>query len=126
MYTAEPVRTTPADGALEVFLLGLVDFDAALFLQERLMMHVAQRDDGYGALLICEHPPLITIGRSGSQAEILCDAHELTARQIDVRWLNRGGGALVHVPGQLALYPILPLARRGLDWPPTASGLNRQ
>jgi lipoyl(octanoyl) transferase len=114
MYTAEPVRTTPADGALEVFLLGLVDFDAALFLQERLMMHVAQRDDGYGALLICEHPPLITIGRSGSQAEILCDAHELTARQIDVRWLNRGGGALVHVPGQLALYPILPLARRGL------------
>jgi lipoyl(octanoyl) transferase len=114
MNTAEPVRTTPADGALEVFLLGLVDFDAALFLQERLMMDVAQRDDGYGALLICEHPPLITIGRSGSQADIRCDAHELTARQIDVRWLNRGGGALVHVPGQLALYPILPLGRRGL------------
>ena len=36
-----------------------------------------------------------------------------SARQIEVRWLNRGGGSLVHVPGQLALYPILPLARRG-------------
>ena len=114
MNMAEPVRTSPADGALEVFLLGLVDFDAALFLQERLMMNVAQRDDGYGALLICEHPPLITIGRSGSQAEVRCDKQELTARQIDVRWLNRGGGALLHVPGQLALYPILPLARRRL------------
>jgi len=114
MNTAEPARTTSADGALEVYLLGLVDFDAALFLQERLMMDVAQRDDGHGMLLICEHPPLITIGRSGSQADIGCEAHELTARQIDVRWLNRGGGALVHVPGQLALYPILPLDRRGL------------
>jgi lipoyl(octanoyl) transferase len=107
-----------------VFLLGTVDFDAALFLQERLMMDVAQRDlsqrdgphrnGGQGVLLVCEHPPLITIGREGSQADIACDPEELTARQIEVRWLNRGGGCLVHVPGQLALYPILPLDSRRL------------
>jgi lipoyl(octanoyl) transferase len=101
-------------GALEVFLLGVVDYDAAMFLQERLMMDVAQRDDGHGVLLVCEHPPLITIGREGSQAHLRCDAEELTARRMEVRWLNRGGGALVHVPGQLALYPILSVARRGL------------
>jgi len=113
MNTPEPVRTRQRDGSLEVYLLGLVDFDAALFLQERLMMDVARRDDGQGALLICEHPPLITIGREGSRADIRCDANELAARQIEVRWLNRGGGALVHVPGQLVVYPLLPLASRG-------------
>jgi len=103
MDRSETVRPLALDGALEVYLLGLVDFDAALFLQERLMMDVAQGEGGRGALLICEHPPIITIGRE-----------ELTARQIEVRWLNRGGGSLVHVPGQLALYPIVPLALRGL------------
>ncbi len=113
MTTPEPDRNRPPDGSLEVYLLGLVDFDASLFLQERLMMDVARRDDGQGALLICEHPPLLTIGREGSRADIRCDPEELAAREIEVRWLNRGGGALVHVPGQLALYPILPLARRG-------------
>ena len=114
MNTPEPARTTRApDGSLEVYLLGLVDFDAALFLQERHMLDVSQRDDGQGALLVCEHPPLITIGREGSRADICCDPEELAARQIEVRWLNRGGGALVHVPGQLVLYTILPVARRG-------------
>ncbi len=114
MKTPEPARAAALPGALEVFLLGVVEFDAALFLQERLMMDVAQRDDGHGVLLVCEHPPLITIGREGSHAHLRCDAEELTARQMEVRWLNRGGGALVHVPGQLALYPILPLTHRGL------------
>ena len=113
MNTSEPVRTTASDVALEVYLLGLVDFDAALFLQERLMMDIAQSNNGRGALLVCEHPPLITVGREGSQADVRCEPHELTARQIEVRWLNRGGGCLVHAPGQLAAYPILPLERRG-------------
>ena len=119
MPTSEPARTTYCEGALEVFLLGAVDFDAALFLQERLMRDVAQQgvsnsDAGPGRLLVCEHPPLITIGREGSRADINCDREELAARQIEVRWLNRGGGAVVHVPGQLALYPIVPLENRGL------------
>jgi lipoyl(octanoyl) transferase len=114
MDRPETVRSLALDGALEVYLLGLVDFDAALFLQERLMMDVAQGDDGRGALLVCEHPPLITIGREGSRADLCCESEDLTARQIEVRWLNRGGGTLVHLPGQLALYPILPLALRQL------------
>lgn len=113
MNKSEPVRTKAPEGALEVHLLGLVDFDTALFLQERLVMDISESVDGRGALLVCEHPPLITVGREGSQADIRCESHELTARQIDVRWLSRGGGCLVHAPGQLAAYPILPLARRG-------------
>jgi len=113
MNPPEIKPTSPLTGALEVYLLGLVDFDAALALQERLMREVAGYDDGRGALLVCEHPPLITVGREGSRTEIRCPTEELTARQISVRWLNRGGGSVVHVPGQLVVYPILPVARRG-------------
>src|SRR5437764_98261 len=61
----------PAAGpALHVYLLGLVDFEAALRVQRHLVYHVSgERDEG--ALVLCEHPPLITVGRQGSHAHIL-------------------------------------------------------
>jgi lipoyl(octanoyl) transferase len=105
---------TAAAAALEVRLLGLVDFDAALALQERLVYELSGRDDAQGALLLCEHPPLITLGREASAAQVTADPDNLRACEIDVRWIARGGGAVVHAPGQLAVYPILPLQRLGL------------
>ena len=39
---------------------------------------------------------------------------ELAARCWPVRWVNRGGGCVLHLPGQLAIYPILALDRLGL------------
>jgi lipoate-protein ligase B len=115
MSESATIWSFAGEASLEVHLLGLVDFDACLHLQERLAMEIAGRNDGRGGLLVCEHPPLITVGREGSRSHIHCPAEELTARQMEVRWLNRGGGCFVHVPGQLALYPILPLDRRGLS-----------
>ena len=103
-----------ASDSLEVYLLGTVDFDAALFLQERLVYEISGRDDTQGALIVCEHPPVITVGRDGSRAHLRREPQELRALELDVRWLNRGGGCLVHGPGQLAVYPILPLDRLGL------------
>jgi len=100
--------------ALEIRFLGTVDFESALFLQERLVYEIGGREDLFGALSLCEHPPLITVGRTGSRAHILLEQKELAARHLDVRWLNRGGGCLLHAPGQLAVYPILPLDRLGL------------
>jgi len=114
MSEIEPIRSDPGESSLEVHLLGLVDFEAAQFLQEKLIYEISGRDDAQAALLICEHPPLITVGREGSRSHIRCDDDELTARMLDVRWVNRGGGAIVHTPGQLAVYPIVPLARRSL------------
>jgi lipoyl(octanoyl) transferase len=98
-------------GSLEVYLLGTVDFDAALFLQERLVYEISGRDDAQGALLLCEHPPLVTVGREGSRAHFRRDPAEFKVLEVDVRWLSRGGGCLVHGPGQLAVCPILPLDR---------------
>jgi lipoyl(octanoyl) transferase len=102
------------DGLLEIHLLGMLDFDAALFLQERLVYEISGRDTLDGALLLCEHPPMITVGRDGSREQILADPLQLAARQIETRWLNRGGGCVVHGPGQLVAYPIIPLERLGL------------
>ena len=102
-----------ADPVLQVYLLGAVDFEAALALQHRLVFDIAS-NRSTSTLLLCQHPPLITVGRQGSRAHILCDREELQARHWRVRWVNRGGGCILHTPGQLAIYPILALDRLGL------------
>jgi len=100
-----------ASNSLEVYLLGCVDFDSALFLQERLVHEISARNDLQGGLLLCEHPPLISVGREGSRSHLLVEPRELVSQQMEIRWVNRGGGCLVHAPGQLAVYPIVPLDR---------------
>ncbi len=100
---------------LEVRLLGTVDFESAQFLQDRCVYDISGRTDRFGSLFLCEHPPLITVGRTGSRAHILLEQKELATRGLQVRWLNRGGGCLVHAPGQLAIYPVIPLQRLGLS-----------
>ena len=103
-----PVLSLEAERRLQVYLLGTVDFEAALVVQKRLAYHVAGDASG-AALILCEHFPLITIGRQGSRSHILCEPDEIRTRQWRIRWVNRGGGCLLHLPGQLAIYPILPL-----------------
>ncbi|MGE0608319.1 MAG: lipoyl(octanoyl) transferase LipB [Pirellulales bacterium] len=100
--------------AADVFLLGEVDFGACLLLQQRLVYECGGRRDGKIFLLICEHRPEITVGRQGSWRHIHLDRPELASRQVDVRWLARGGGCVAHGPGQLAIYPIVPLEPLGL------------
>jgi lipoyl(octanoyl) transferase len=102
-----------AEPALQVYLLGTLGFEAAHALQQRLVYQVAG-DRRTAALVMCEHPPLITVGRHGSRSQILCEADELRTRRWPIRWVNRGGGCLLHLPGQLAVYPILPLDQLGL------------
>ncbi|HEX7379706.1 MAG TPA: hypothetical protein VF278_21460, partial [Pirellulales bacterium] len=99
----------PPTPAVEAHLLGQVEFDDCLALQQRLVYEAIGRRDGQITLLICEHPLKITVGRQGSRSHIRLSQHELKSRQIEVRWVNRGGGCLVHAPGQLAVYPIVPL-----------------
>ncbi len=102
-----------AGRALEAHLLGQLDFDRCLALQQRLVYEAGGRRDQTITLLVCEHPPIITIGRGGSRGQLRAAAQDLASRQIEVRWVNRGGGALVHAPGQVAVYPIVPLDRLG-------------
>lgn len=110
-------RTTklapPATGScLQAYLLGLVDFEDALALQRRLVYEVA--GGAPPCLILCEHYPILTMGRHGSRAHLSFDETDLRGRRWRIRWVNRGGGCWLQVPGQLAVYPILPLRRLGL------------
>lgn len=113
MMTDRPTLESATDTALQVYLLGTVDFEVALALQRRLVYQVSGERDA-AALIVCEHTPLVTVGRQGSRAHIHCEPNELAAREWRVRWVNRGGGCWLHLPGQLAVYPILPLSKRNL------------
>jgi lipoyl(octanoyl) transferase len=97
--------------AAHFHLMGCVDFDDCQSLQRRLAYDAVTRGDGRIAVLICEHPLLVTIGRNGSRGHVRLTGTELNARQLAVRFVGRGGGAILHGPGQLAVYPIVPL-----DW----------
>lgn len=102
--------TQPAEGPLlEAHLLGQLDYDDCLSLQHRLVYELSGRADGRIQLLLCEHPRLISVGREGSWNDLPDDAAARAALGLDVRWVSRGGGAVVHQPGQLAVYPIVPL-----------------
>lgn len=99
--------------ALEAHLLGVVDFDVCLALQHRLVYETAGRADGQITLLLCEHPLSITIGRLGSRGHVRLAREELVSRGVEPRWVTRGGGCLVHAPGQLAIHVIVPLEWHG-------------
>ena len=105
---------TRRSDTLEIYLLGRVDFDSAVELQQLWAEELATRTDRLGALFLCEHPPVVVIGREGNRSQLQVDDRELRARLIELHWTNRGGGALVHAPGQLAAYPVVPLDRIGL------------
>lgn len=90
-------------------LLGQVDFDTCQRLQQRIVYEAGERDDGRIVVILCEHLPLITIGRAGSRRHVRLTNEQLRARQLELRWVSRGGGCLLHAPGQLAVYPVVPL-----------------
>jgi lipoyl(octanoyl) transferase len=92
--------------------LGRVPFAETAELQERLREDVIA---GRGAetLLLCEHDPVITLGRSARREHVLASTDDLARRGVTVHAASRGGDVTYHGPGQLVGYPILRL-RGGL------------
>jgi lipoyl(octanoyl) transferase len=93
---------------LAAYLLGRLEFDALLALQRRLVYDIGG-DRDTAALVLCDHPVGVTVGREGSASHIRPNPDELQARGWPVNWVARGGGAMLHVPGQVACYPIFAL-----------------
>lgn len=60
-------------------------------------------------LVFCEHPPVYTLGKSGSMNNLLLTEDELRLKNIDFFKINRGGDITFHGPGQLVMYPIFDL-----------------
>ena len=93
---------------LAAYLLGGVTFEALLALQRRLVYDIAG-DRDTAALVLCDHPTGVTVGREGSASHVRPNPLGLLARGWPVHWVARGGGAMLHVPGQVACYPVFAL-----------------
>jgi lipoyl(octanoyl) transferase len=91
--------------------LGRIAYEDALALQNEIVAKKAADLDAPDELLLLEHEPVFTIGRTQDQSS-LRDPSALSSPLIVI---NRGGQATWHGPGQLVGYPILDLRRRGSD-----------
>lgn len=88
--------------------LGRVPYADAAALQERLV--AARRGGAIGdTLLLLEHAPVVTLGRSADPAHVLLSPQALAARGIALHESGRGGDVTFHGPGQLVGYPIVAL-----------------
>ena len=104
--------------------LGLIDYKECWDYQEKLFNKIisvktanrkvqetftqlAVQADNY--LLFCEHPHVYTLGKSGSEANLLLNAKELKENDATYYKINRGGDITYHGPGQVVGYPILDL-----------------
>lgn len=97
------------DKNLLVYLLPRLAWEDVLLLQQRLVFDMSEEPRRKAALILCEHAPIITVGRQGSYEHVRMDANEISTGSVPVKWTNRGGGCWHQQPGQLAAYPIVPL-----------------
>ena len=97
-----------------VFKLGLMEYQEAYKLQRTLQF---QRVEGEisDVLLLLEHPPTITIGKSGTLDNVLVSGDKLFQQGISLFFIDRGGDVTFHGPGQLVGYPIVNLGQSGKD-----------
>ena len=66
-------------------------------------------------LILVEHPPVVTLGRSSKDAHLLSNPEQLRARGVEIFEVERGGDVTFHGPGQLVGYPIVDLKRHKQD-----------
>jgi lipoate-protein ligase B len=106
----------PAEAPIpwRVLDLGLTPYGEAL---ERQTMLLEERIRGRipDTLILVEHPPVVTLGRARTTANLRLTPQELRALGIEFFEVSRGGDATYHAPGQLVGYPIFDLRRHGQD-----------
>lgn len=107
------VEPPVAPVALEAYLLGRVAYGSLIDWQRRMVYDVSG-DRSRAVLALCETTPTITVGRTGSREHVLMTDVELAKRGWPVRWVNRGGGCILHVPGQLQVLSITAIDALGM------------
>jgi lipoyl(octanoyl) transferase len=97
--------------------LGFIGYADAFELQKRVV--AARKADAIGdVLLLCEHPHVITLGRSGKRENLLASERVLAQKGVEFHATNRGGDITYHGPGQIVGYPVIRLSeiRRDVVW----------
>ena len=105
--------------------LGIIDYQEAWNYQETLFDKIVKQKlefrekdilesgtDNY--LLFCEHPHVYTLGKSGSEDNLLLNYIQLQANNAKFYKINRGGDITYHGPGQIVGYPIFNLETMGI------------
>jgi lipoyl(octanoyl) transferase len=105
---------TEARRQLRWSFLGRVPYGEAVELQHAVSDTLKRGGAGPNRppdqLLLLEHPPVYTLGRNASEADILAGPEWLASRGIEVAECDRGGQVTYHGPGQLVGYPIVNLS----------------
>jgi lipoate-protein ligase B len=98
--------------------LGLRGYAEALSFQRDVAAARIDRRMPQDVLLLVEHPPVITLGRSTKAGNLLASSEALAARGVELFEVERGGDVTFHGPGQLVGYPIVDLTehRQDLHW----------
>ena len=94
--------------------LGLAPYGAVLERQ-RALLDARIQDRVPDTLILAEHPPVVTLGRAKTTANLRQTPEELRARGIEFFEISRGGDVTYHAPGQLVGYPIFDLRNHGRD-----------
>lgn len=100
-----------------VYRLGRVPYRKAWLLQAQLQTRLVEAKRAEPpeapphAVLVVEHPPVFTLGKSGDRANLLASEAELAAHGVALVEVDRGGDITFHGPGQIVVYPILDLDR---------------
>ncbi|OGX39889.1 MAG: lipoyl(octanoyl) transferase [Omnitrophica WOR_2 bacterium RIFCSPHIGHO2_02_FULL_50_17] len=95
--------------------LSLIDYAATYRIQKECVERVIA--GGAQTLLLCEHLPVITLGRLAKEANVL-SREAIASKGIRIISVDRGGDVTLHSPGQLVVYPILRLEnfKKDLRW----------
>jgi lipoate-protein ligase B len=98
--------------------LGTLPYITALEFQRAIARARISGAIDEDVLLLVEHPPVVTLGRSSKQQHLLASPELLAARGVELFEVERGGDVTFHGPGQLVGYPIVDLKRhkRDLHW----------
>lgn len=95
-------------GSLALLSLGRVEYGRALELQHELW-RLRVEDNIADTLVLVEHDPVITMGRSAKTSNLLVSEAELARRGVALHRIERGGDVTFHGPGQLVGYPVFKL-----------------
>ncbi len=104
---------------IQIVELGIKSFTDALLMQEKYFNEIINikrynrksenKTVTKNFMLWVEHTPVITLGKSGKDKNLLLNKNELEKKKIEYYQTNRGGDITFHGPGQIVGYPILDL-----------------
>jgi len=95
--------------ANQIYDLGLTEYYKAWDFQ-KVIFEKIKKSSLKSALIICQHYPVITLGRNAKKESLRFTEAQIKKKGVDVFPVDRGGGVTYHGPGQIVAYPICQLS----------------